>query len=177
MTYFHLALEHIIDGFNRQNRSSPPWECTPSSTFVNCSKSTPRLHLEGNVPVLPQRPAPLLQTPSVDVLASQAKAAQRSLRERGRGEEGLGWAAERRPATVGERLHEAHRERRDPGEKGSARAGVPREPGPCAWALSARPRRLRRPSQVAPRFSPPSEGRWYIPGDSESLKRARGGRT
>ena len=71
LIYFHLALKHIIDGFNRQNSSSPALGV--QSILNLCEVFTiPRLHLEENplsFPFLPPNRPPLLQTPSVDVQA------------------------------------------------------------------------------------------------------------
>ena len=128
--YFHLALKHVIDGFNWRNSSSPALEV---QSILNLCKlfTIPRLHLEENplsFPFLPARRPPLPQTPSVDVLAVGIEAAERSLRELGGGE-GFGWAVERRPAPAGERLCEARRKRWDPRGPRSASARVTREPG------------------------------------------------
>ena len=45
----------------------------------------------------------------------------------------------------------------------------------CVGLTRTRSRRSKHPSQVASRFSPHPERRWYIPADSESFKRALGG--
>ena len=45
----------------------------------------------------------------------------------------------------------------------------------CMGLTRTRSRRSKHPSQVASRFSPRPERRWYIPADSESFKRALGG--
>lgn len=119
-----------------------PWEWNPFSTFANFT-------VLSSAPFVWKDPFPsnsfLFVPPSPNPSCRRLRVANHSggegpLREAagvGWGGQRLGWASKTRPAKVGERLHEAHREGWNPGEKGSAMARVSKELGPCAWAFFA----------------------------------------
>lgn len=173
--YVHLAWSVLSTVSIDKNSNSPSWERNPSATFQALHNSSALFERQGPLSSSSSNPSCLLPTPAVCVPASRAPAVQRSQRERRRGarRERLGWAAKMRPAKVGERLREAHSEYQDSGGKGSCeRWSAQRVGAKCvglARVLSPPP----PPSSGRTRFSPPSEGHWYIPADSKSLKRAR----
>ena len=167
-------MKHIIDGFNRQNSSSPALGV--QSILNLCELFTiPRLHLEENPLSSSQSPSP-----SPDPFCRSPSTVNRGCRAepQGAGRGRRVWMRRQKAPCSGGLCRDcakptasaATREDSVPPGRG-CRESLGRLRGPYPHTS----RRFKPSSQVASRFSPPSEGRWYIPADSESFKRALGG--
>lgn len=172
--HFHLAWSVLSTVSIDKNSSSPSWDRNPFSAFQAFHNSRAPFERKGT---LSSSACPVILSSRPLRSASQGRSlgAERSLKERRPGARERVWDGRPKRALLkwGRDCAKPTSSAGTGERRAPARDGVLGGLVPSAWALPARSRLLHHLLQAAPRLSPPSEGHWYIPADSESLKRAR----